>query len=215
VQALQATGAYESSHVLFWGDHGYKLGEYCDWFKHDNYEASTRMPVLLKPASAGPHGWSSLKRGEAIEAIVEEVDIFPTLLELAGVPRQVSAWDGLQGTSWLPLLRSTPARGMPGVSAPRSEQPLVRAAAYSQYARYYFARGTQAMGYSMRTAEWRFTVWLPFACDALDPMANCTAASDVSPRWDQLLATELYDHRGDPSTSVTDTENENLAERPE
>ena len=31
-------------------DHGYKLGEHCDWFKHDNYEDSTRIVTIVKPA---------------------------------------------------------------------------------------------------------------------------------------------------------------------
>jgi hypothetical protein len=29
---------------------GYKLGEHCDWFKHDNYEDSTRIVTIIKPA---------------------------------------------------------------------------------------------------------------------------------------------------------------------
>ena len=33
-----------------WTDHGYKLGEHCDWFKHDNYEDSTRIVTIIKPA---------------------------------------------------------------------------------------------------------------------------------------------------------------------
>ena len=33
----------------FWTDHGYKLGEHCDWFKHDNYEDATRIVTIIKP----------------------------------------------------------------------------------------------------------------------------------------------------------------------
>ena len=35
---------------MLFSDHGYKLGEHCDWFKHDNYEDSTRIVTIVKPA---------------------------------------------------------------------------------------------------------------------------------------------------------------------
>merc|ERR1719272_658801 len=54
MQALQDEGLYEQTTIVFWGDHGYKLGEHCSWFKHDNYEISARIPLLLKPAAKAP-----------------------------------------------------------------------------------------------------------------------------------------------------------------
>jgi iduronate 2-sulfatase len=51
VSALTSANLYEKTHIVFWGDHGYKLGEHCDWFKHDNYEQATRIPLIFKPAA--------------------------------------------------------------------------------------------------------------------------------------------------------------------
>lgn len=59
-------------------DHGYKLGEHCDWFKHDNYEDATRIVTIIKPADG------LLKNpkppGTIIEQLAEEVDMYPSLL---------------------------------------------------------------------------------------------------------------------------------------
>ena len=67
--ALKEEGLYESTTVVFWGDHGYKLGEHCDWFKHDNYEDSTRILLIFKPASS-----FAMPRGRAIEELAENLD---------------------------------------------------------------------------------------------------------------------------------------------
>ena len=54
--------------------HGYKLGEHCDWFKHDNYEDSTRIPVIVKPAADQVLGRAiGAGVGSMVEQLVEEV----------------------------------------------------------------------------------------------------------------------------------------------
>ena len=82
-----------------------KLGEHCDWFKHDNYEDSTRIPTIIKPAQ-GLLGPDALPAGTMIEDMTEEVDIFPSLVDLHGYP--VPDW--LEGTSWIPLLKKGAAQ---------------------------------------------------------------------------------------------------------
>jgi len=109
---------------------GYKLGEHCDWFKHDNYEDSTRIPLLLKPAR------SSLLRlggraGREVAQLVEEVDIFPSLLDLAGL----SVPEELQGESWVPLLTAS------------GSSSAGKAAVFSQYPHSSKARNHLTMGY--------------------------------------------------------------------
>ena len=116
---------------------GYKLGEHCDWFKHDNYEDSTRIPLLLKPAR------SSLLRlggraGREVTQLVEEVDIFPSLLDLAGL----SVPEELQGESWVPLLTAS-GSGAPG-----------KAAVFSQYPHGSNARKHLTMGYVGLLGTW-------------------------------------------------------------
>ena len=49
----------------------------------------------------------------------------------------------------------------------------------------------QFMGYSLRTAEWRYTEWAAFPCGRfLDAPMNCTSSAD--PRWDLVYGRELY-----------------------
>ncbi len=80
--------------VVLWGDHGYYMGEHGWWGgKHNNYEGATRSPLII----AAP-GRKAL--GKKTDAIVEFVDIYPTLVELAGLPLP----EGLEGTSLVSLL---------------------------------------------------------------------------------------------------------------
>ena len=69
-------------------DHGYKLGEHCDWFKHDNYEDATRIVTIIKPADG------LLKNpkppGTIIEQLAEEVDMYPSLLVSSSTAIRVS-----------------------------------------------------------------------------------------------------------------------------
>ena len=79
--------------------------------------------------------------GAGSDALVEFVDIYPTLCELCGLAQP----DTLEGVSLVPVLNA-PAR--PGKSA-----------AFSQYPRNW--KGQSLMGYSMRTDRYRYTEWLP------------------------------------------------------
>ena len=78
--------------VVLWGDHGWNLREHGLWCKHCNYETSLRTPLIVKVP-----GTEQLK---ASSEIVEYVDIYPTLCELAGL----EVLDHLQGNSFKKLL---------------------------------------------------------------------------------------------------------------
>lgn len=122
--------------VILWGDHGWKLGEHDAWCKHSNCENDTNAPLIIsvpgmKNAGGRTHG------------LVEFVDIYPTLAELAGLPLPKH----LEGTSFKPLLEDP-------------DRPW-KSAAFSQYPRGAGQAGGGAlMGYSMRTDRCRFTVWV-------------------------------------------------------
>eukprot|EP00041_Stephanoeca_diplocostata_P023115 m.562163 g.562163 ORF g.562163 m.562163 type:complete len:538 (+) comp22220_c0_seq11:210-1823(+) len=198
VNALKTQSLYEETTIIFWGDHGYKLGEHCDWFKHDNYEDSTRIPVLVKPAGSAYRANAMLApRGSIIEQLVEEIDIFPSLIELVGLTTPTD----LQGKSWVPLLSDTTQPGKDIV--------------FSQYPHYSQAHKTPVMGYSMRTHEFRYTEWIRFSCNTMHPMSDCSSDASAKPQWGHLIGTELYNHTGDPSNSFGVYENENLAYLPE
>ena len=79
--------------VLFTSDNGFFLGEYGLYDKRLMYEASIRVPMLARwPARIQP--------GTVNSSLVTNVDVAPTLLEIAGIP--VPSW--MQGQSFLPLL---------------------------------------------------------------------------------------------------------------
>ncbi len=83
---LEELGLKEETIIVIWSDHGFALGEQGIWGKHSLYEVALKAPMLIrKPGMNAP--------GELSDAIVETIDIFPTLLDLAGL----SAPDGLEG----------------------------------------------------------------------------------------------------------------------
>jgi iduronate 2-sulfatase len=97
---LRTTGLEANTIVVIWSDHGFLLGEHAIWGKHSLYEHALRAPLMIRhPGLAQP--------GEVSAAIVETVDLFPTLLELCGLPTP----PGLDGRSLLPNLRNPRAAG--------------------------------------------------------------------------------------------------------
>ncbi len=133
---LKKLGLDKNTIVILWGDHGWKLGEHSTWGKHTNVENDVNAPLIIsvpEMKNAGQHS----------KALVEHVDIYPTLSELAGLPLP----SHLEGTSFAPLLD-------------HPDQPW-KTAAFSQYPRPK-GKGTDVplMGYSMRTDRYRFTVWV-------------------------------------------------------
>ncbi len=89
---LARLGLEESTIVVLWGDHGYNLGEHGLWCKHTPFETTLRVPLLLRAPG--------LPVGVVCRSLVELVDVYPTLCELAGLPLP----DHLEGRSLKPLL---------------------------------------------------------------------------------------------------------------
>jgi iduronate 2-sulfatase len=127
---LDRLGLRENTVVVLWGDHGWHLGEQGQWCKHTNFENATRAPLLISVPGQE-------KRGAKTDALVEFVDIYPSLAELAGLPLT----EGLEGISFVPLIKDP-------------TQPW-KQAAFSQYPR----EGGKIMGYTMRTDRYRYTEW--------------------------------------------------------
>jgi iduronate 2-sulfatase len=92
--ALDELGLREKTIVVFWGDHGYQLGEKGKWSKAGSlWEQGTRVPlVIYDPRATG--------NGNPCSRVVQSIDIYPTLVELCGLP----AASGLDGESLAPLL---------------------------------------------------------------------------------------------------------------
>lgn len=93
LQTLDELKLRDHTIVCLWGDHGWHLGEHNFWGKHNVMHLSTNAPLIVSAP-----GFS---RGQTCDRLVEFVDIYPTLCELAGITTDNSQ---LAGTSFRPLL---------------------------------------------------------------------------------------------------------------
>lgn len=141
LESLDRERLWESTVVVLVSDNGIQRGEHGLWRKNVLFEESARVPLLV----AAP----GLKQpGVATQSFAELIDLYPTLIELAGLPSP----PGLQGTSLVPLLQD------PG----RSVKDAVFTATN---------RGRQ-VGRSVRTARYRFTRWRSDAAELYDLEAD-------------------------------------------
>ena len=97
LDTLQKKGWLEDTFILFLSDHGDMTGDHHLWRKSYPYEASARIPMLVR----WPEGMVSAKRGQVSQDLVEIRDVLPTFLEVAGKGRD---GDGLDGRSLLSLV---------------------------------------------------------------------------------------------------------------
>ena len=93
LKALQESPYADNTIVVLWSDHGYHHGEKSDWGKHNLWERTSNVPLIW----AGP----GVSQGEQIETTVSLIDLYPTLVEMCGLP----ALEGLDGTSLANVLR--------------------------------------------------------------------------------------------------------------
>jgi arylsulfatase A-like enzyme len=133
IDELDRLGLRENTAIVLWGDHGWQLGEHGLWCKHTNFEVAARAPLIFSipgQKTVGMH----------CDALVEFVDMYPTLATAAGLAMP----SHLEGSSLLPLLND-----------PKTPW---KQAAFSQYPR---RNGDGSyMGYSMRTDRYRYTQWV-------------------------------------------------------
>jgi iduronate 2-sulfatase len=126
--ALDELGLREKTIVVFWGDHGYQLGEKGKWSKAGSlWEQGTRTPLLI----CDPREKTN---GKVCPRVVQMVDLYPTLVELCGLPQPA----GLEGHSLVPLLKEP--------NAPWDHP------AYTVWSE----DGTHFTGVMVRTERWRY-----------------------------------------------------------
>ena len=123
--------------VVVTSDHGFRLGEYGTWAKNAAFEHDLRVPLIVRAPAAA-------RAGARTRGLVELVDLFPSLCELAGLP----APDGLEGASFAPLLLDPERDWKRAVFAvqPREGERRGR-------------RRTMLFGHSLRTDRYRYTRW--------------------------------------------------------
>jgi len=184
----------EDTIIVFCVDHGMNIGDHGMWDKRTLFETNARVPLIIRdpdfPESFGTNA----------SALVENVDIFPTLIEMAGLPDPAGRlFPPLEGKSLVPIL-ADPARGsvkdfaMTQIARCCSGGCRKEKVEEVGYQKWEVCRGGNRewnqynervyMGYSMRTDEWRYAVWVPFD------------APSHAPQWGEPLGgEELYDHR--------------------
>ncbi len=127
--AVDECGLAQNTVIVFWGDHGYYMGEHGWWGgKHNNYEGATRAPLIVAVPGQQHAGCST-------RALVDFVDIYPSLVEICHLPAPV----GTEGRSFRANLEDPQLAGKP--------------AAFSWYPKGGY------MGAAMRTDRWRFVRW--------------------------------------------------------
>jgi len=130
---LDRLGLRDNTIIVFTVDHGYQLGEKGKWSKAGSpFEMGTRVPMLMVVPGAKGNGQSCLR-------IVESLDIYPTLVELCGLPQPA----GLDGKSLVPLLN-------------KPQVPWDRPA-YSVWSE----DGQTLYGVAVRTEKWRYAEFGP------------------------------------------------------
>ena len=93
LDALDRSGVGDRTVITFVGDHGYHLGEHGQWGKTSNFEYDAGVPFFI-----GAPGRSA--SGKATRCLAELLDLFPTLVDLCGLPKP----PGLEGVSLVPTL---------------------------------------------------------------------------------------------------------------
>jgi arylsulfatase A-like enzyme len=91
-KTLQETGLDRNTILMFTSDHGCHFKTRNTEYKRSPHESSIHVPLVVE----GP----GFNRGLQISELVSQVDLMPSLLEAAGIPRP----PGIQGHSFLPLL---------------------------------------------------------------------------------------------------------------
>ena len=166
LNGLEEFGLMENTIVIFWSDHGYNLGEHGQWQKQTLFEKSSKQPLLISVPG--------FPKGTATDAIVQMVDIYPTLAEITGF----DAPDDLAGHSLVPLLKDPDAEwNYPAFTLQiRTLNPNAR----EGQSKYSFNPNVRSnnrtiFGRSVRVKRYRYT------------------------EWDEgKLGSELYDYETDP-----------------
>jgi len=142
---LDELGIRDNTIIVLWGDNGWKLGEHASWCKMTNFEIDTRVPLIIRAPGSGTA--NGVRR-----QLVEFVDVYPTVCELAGTPVP----EQLEGLSAVPLMQDPTQPG--------------KNAAFSQFLRSGIWRdpdGNDYMGYTVRTSDYRYVEWFNWDTKAL------------------------------------------------
>lgn len=177
LKEVNRLGFDENTIIVLWGDHGYHLGDHGMWTKHTNYEQANRIPIVISaPGVTKPKSSS--------RSLVETVDIYPTLCELASLPAPTGP-QPIDGSSLVPILKNPTAS--------------IRTHAY-----HCFPKGKR-LGRAIRTDRYRLVEWKPWGPNTreveyelydyeTDPLETKNLAA-TKPDVVAQLKTQLATHR--------------------
>ncbi len=100
LDALDAGPGAGNTIIVLWGDHGWHLGEKEHWGKWTGWQRATHTPLIIVPTASA--SGTEFKRGVSCGEPVSLLDLYPTLIELCGLPSRA----GLAGVSLAPLLQN-------------------------------------------------------------------------------------------------------------
>eukprot|EP01063_Lacrimia_lanifica_P011128 TRINITY_DN1790_c1_g3_i1.p1 TRINITY_DN1790_c1_g3~~TRINITY_DN1790_c1_g3_i1.p1 ORF type:complete len:567 (+),score=232.27 TRINITY_DN1790_c1_g3_i1:61-1761(+) len=169
LKALDNHGFAENTWVVFLSDHGENNMEHRQILKNSHYEASSRVPMIIRP----PMGMTGVRRGAVETSLTSLLDVLPTLVDMAQTDLHAGIkagnWQpkGLDGLSVLPLVAETPPHG--------SKYPADRSVA----AQYHANMGNTG-SFMYRSGDWKY---IAFGRGATDPtytaqLFNVTADPD-------------------------------------
>lgn len=176
LDALDENGLADNTVIVLFGDHGYHLGDHGLWNKMTNFEQATRVPLMISVPG--------MKKGVKSDAMVEFLDIFPTIAELTSTPHPQQ----LDGKSLVPVLRNPKAKVKDYIMSQYSRTTTEDYTIYSDTDLEGKADMLEQdiMGYAIRDKRYRFVQWtkgfktyMPF---------------DKS----KVIACELFDYENDP-----------------
>jgi len=156
VRFLDGSGARSQTVVAVIGDHGWKLGHLGGWGKHSLMTQDTHVPLIIRTPLHGPSG----SGGRVVHEPVELIDLYPTLVELAGAPA-VPPHHKLMGRSLKPALFNTTA------TSKTKAAWAAKAFAISQWPYGHdWSNAPPCMGYSVRLPGWTLVQWVysPMRC---------------------------------------------------
>ncbi|XP_073399696.1 iduronate 2-sulfatase [Dendrobates tinctorius] len=207
LSALENLGFANDTMIVFASDHGWSLGEHGEWAKYSNFDVATRVPLMFYVPGItatkqtqnnifpyiDPFSIESMRKtpGKIKEDPVELLSLYPTIADVAGLPR-VPACPVYsfhvdlctEGRSLLPYFST-------------AGKKTAESAAYSSYPRPSDTpqwnsdlpdlQDIRIMGYSMRTRDYRLTLWVGYNPETFE--ANIT----------DIHAQELYLVKADPN----------------
>lgn len=143
---LEEAGLSESTIVVVWGDHGWKLGEHGSFCKQTNYNVDTRVPLIIRAPDVQP-------QTKPCERLTELVDLYPTMCALTGIDIP----ENMEGVSLKPLLRDPNREWKSAVFSQYHQRPNVT------------PDNKRYMGYSMVTERYHYVEWRTWDNDAKRP----------------------------------------------